>query len=144
MENTKYIKEEVTGAFNMAVATLTRIDKHLQQLRDLSFAPLLRGGKQEIKVNLVKSFYLAVAPLLKEEVATKYEWILGVKPNQKIKRVQDTNGQLITTNELTTFFDFSLELKLDKAISDLQRELQLEGNYLMAGKEDVRFSWKQS
>jgi len=144
MEYKKPESTEGTGAFNMAVATLMRIDKILQQLRDLAFAPVSRGGKQEIKVNLVKSFYLVSSPLLKEEIANKYEWILEVKPIQKTKRIQDINGQLITTNEITTFFDYDLELKLDKVISDLQRELQKEGNYLMAGKEDVRYSWKQS
>lgn len=130
-------QQEGTGAFNMAIATLMRIDKVLQQIRDLVFAPYGLPTKQSIKIELTKSLFQLSSPLLKEDIVKNYNWILELKP---IEASVGRHGR--ATGEKKAIFNYDLELKLNKAIVDIQRELQKEGDYLMAGKSDVRFNWK--
>jgi len=132
---------EGQGAFNMAISTLMRIDKILQELKEISSAPIPDGIKQEVKLNLVKSFYLNSAPLLKKEVREGFNWILEQRPDIR-KELSNNSSDRIETGNKRTFFNEELELKLDTLILDIQIALQEEGDYLMAGKKDIRFSWK--
>lgn len=127
-----------TGAFNMAVATLMRIDSILKEIKDLSFQPINSGTKQKVKIELVKNLWLNSAPLLKKDNHEPFTWILDQTPMYEFEL--DNIGR--RTGGKRFFFSQELEIKLDKAVLDIEMGLQEEGDYLMAGKNDLRFSWK--
>ena len=135
--NQNQSSDEGQGAFNMAISTLMRIDNILTLITNLTYAPYLKGTIQSMKIELVKNFWINSAPLLKKEVHENYKWIFDLKPSIAI--ITDTMG-----NEVRREAGFmeDIEIKLNKFVLDVEMELQKEGDYLMAGKKDLRFSWK--
>lgn len=129
--------DEGTAPFNMAIATLKRLDEILVQITIATCDPSLTlRERQPIKISLVKQFFLSCVPLLSTEVIKKYK-----------KRIQDLRPSIISIkidnirSEPRIIFNYNLENELDDILIDLQTELQKEG-YFMPSKDDPKFSWK--
>ena len=118
--------------FNMAVATLMRLDTILQQIRTLDYqSPFDSAGKQKSYLGLVKQFYINSIPLLKEEDAKKFRYLLklNIPSKTKIKSgVQKVNS----------YYNCNLDLKLNEALIEIQ---QLLRKYFMPKGKDLKHAF---
>lgn len=129
--------QETKAPFNMAISTLQRLDGILVEIRKVSADIFLPPSiKQATKVILVKEFFIQASPLLSTEIVSRYESeVLALKPKalQIIKMVSGHNQR---TNDTKEVYDGEIELKLDKILIQIQRELQKE-KYFMPPKKDL-------
>lgn len=114
--------------FNMAVATLMRLDAILQQIRTLDYSyPFDSPEKQKAYLGLVKQFYINSIPLLRNEDTDKYNYILRlqISRDKKIKSGSQT---------YSSAFDFNLDYKLNMILVELQQVLK---KYFMPKGRDL-------
>ena len=120
--------QDSEAPFNMAVATLMRLDAILQQIRNLhSRYPFDSPEKQKSYLELVTQFYINAIPLLKVEDATKSEGILFLKIEQK-KLIRNGVQRMIPQ------YSGGLDLKLNRFLIELQ---QLLRKYFMPKGRDL-------
>lgn len=123
--------QETEAPFNMAVATLMRLDSILQQIRNLNYLyPFDSATKQKTILELVKQFYINSVTLLKPENVQQFENILNLRVDEKIKIV---NGVQKTIPVYTP----SLDLKMNKILIELQ---QLLRKYFMPKGKELRIA----
>ncbi len=92
-----YVRQE-EAPFNMAIATLKRLDTILQQIRSLnSFSIINSVEKQDSHINLMQSFYINAVPLFEE----------NKKKKRKEKEKEDNSLKELETEIL----NFCLEKK---------------------------------
>ena len=97
-------ERETEAPFNMAIATLQRLDAILQQIRDLdSQYPIDSASKQKSYISLVKQFYINSVPLFKESKNVYGKKKKGGKKKDTTKKI----SLKVLQNEI-------LSLKLDK------------------------------
>ena len=103
--------------FNMAVATLMRLDAILKEIKMLHFryAPY-SSPKQNAHLNLAKEFYVNAVPLL-DDNAKDYEWILKESMNRKL---HVSNGN----QRYTEVYDSNKDVKLNTLVADIQLKLK--------------------
>ena len=110
---------EVDAPFNMAIATLRRLDAILIRIRILDDAYAFDSPeKQKSLIGLVKHFFINSTPLLKEEdVAAYKEKILPIdlKTSSKIK-----SG----VQSVIYIYDPELDIKLNGILIELQTKLK--------------------
>jgi len=134
-----YEKEdtEITQApFNMALDTLKRLSDILKDIRIFSTTlSINKGDRQEVKVSLVKHFFIQSTPLLEDTILKKYkDKILKLKPIYK--KIINKKGEVI---EIVPCFNPELDGNLDNIIIKLQVELQKKGHFMPKG--DVEGGW---
>jgi len=137
-------KEPKQGApFNMAVATLMRLDSILTDIKNVAMQGLSKESKinlpeaQRIKLNLIRQFFIQAIPLLKEEdIETLKTKLKGMVP----KGLDNKNRREKIGNSYSSF----AEEKMNDFIMEVQLKLQSSGNYFMPPKGDVRYGWKES
>lgn len=115
--------------FNMAVATLMRLDTILQQIRTTDYCfPFDCAEKQKSYLGLVKQFYINAIPLLDDTIAKKYSYVLELDiPNRA--KIRSGNQKLIS------YYSPELNLKLNKILIQLQQHLR---KYFMPKGRDLR------
>lgn len=125
MDDDKHYSE---APFNMAIATLMRLDTILQQIKLTDYMyPTDSAQKQKVYLGLVKQFYINSIPLLKETDVPRYEYILKLKTSM---RTQVTNGN----QKLIFYYNTKLDFKLNKILIELQ---QLLRRYFMPKGKDL-------
>ena len=117
MGDYRYWDEEVP--FNMAVATLMRLDAILKEIRNLNYLyPRDSAEKQKSYIELVKQFYLNAIPLLKDEDSEKYkEEILGMQIKKKA-------GIKSGTQTCSYIYDSKIDYRLNEILIELQQKLK--------------------
>lgn len=138
-------KEDAQGIFapfNMAIATLMRLDKILQEIKELVYSPYDLGTRQTLLINLVQQFYLNAVPLLPEILPEKFGWILEVKPEEK-EILHNTGFTTTSTGNKRLMYNSETELKLNKALQNMQIVLQNNEKLFMPSKRDPKHSWRE-
>lgn len=101
--------------FNMAVATLMRLDTILQQIRHLNYnSPFDSAEKQKAYLDLVKQFYINSIPLLPENKIGRFSFLLNMQLKSKAN-VKNSNTKLLLR------YDPSLNTRLDDTLIQLQK-----------------------
>lgn len=115
--------ETSPSAFNMAVASLMRLDAILRDIKETSKQTMNMGQAQHVKAKLVKDFFVQASVLFKDETKMKELW----------ERVKDLKPQWTSGGEGNLgkpIFNRDLDLKLDDIIIDTQSELQKTGVFM--------------
>lgn len=121
--------QEQEAPFNMAVATLMRLDAKLQQISYLDYKhPFDSAEKQKAYLNLVKQFYINSIPLLLEEDIKKFSKILQLDINSKSKIKSGTQ-------KVIPYYDKKLDNLLNMYLVDLQIRMK---RYFMPKGRDLR------
>ncbi len=135
-------REDNTAPFNMAIARLMSLSKTLDDVRDIYSHPEIPNEhKQQLKINLLRKFYIDASALLKEDVVEKHKAILDLKP-KTIPIINSSYGTSTRVQGKKVIFDFELEKELDNYFIKIQRELSSKGIF-MPPKNDPKFAWRQ-
>jgi len=125
--------------FNMALDTLKRLGNILFEIKQLSFNDeFTDSGKQIIKINLVKQFFLQSSPLLPKTIVGEFKKeILNLKPKM-IRIGEKSSYGAVNFIGSEPAFNWVLEIRLDELLIELQGKLQ-EQKYFMppAESEDM-------
>jgi hypothetical protein len=127
-----------SAPFNMALATLQRVDNILQKIMECSIMMADPYLSIFLKIKLTKQLYLASVPLITNK-ETKEELL---------KKVNDLN-KLISTNYSNVkkkniqVYQSNSELVIENVIEDIEEALQAD-KYFMPPKSDPKFGWKES
>jgi hypothetical protein len=114
--------------FNMAVATLMRLDAILQQMRSLDYQyPFDSVEKQKACLGLLKNFYIQASPLLSDTEQKKYSPILNLTIKQR-SRLKSGSQKLCAS------YDTELDLKIAKYLIEIQTTLR---KYFMPKGRDL-------
>ena len=144
----EYSTSKEPAIFNMALATLMRLDNILIKIRDISTgismgwmegrevdkASLLAG-----KIALARQFYLNASPLLKPDikVVLKKKMRFFVMPqNYRL------DNSLSSKRYQVEVYDLRLDIIIDNFVEEVEQRLQDEG-YFMPPKNDPRFAFKR-
>ena len=117
-------KEEVQAPFNVAIATLMRIDDLLKTYSSIIPKNLDFDG-DEIRHHrgiVIRDLIVQSAPLLKSEKTKELM--------EDFKKINKENEKFV-----------ELQLELDNLMIKVQQELQEAGKYLMPSAKDPRFNW---
>lgn len=113
--------------FNMAVATLMRLDAILQQIRNVCIIyPPHSVEKQRMHIELVKQFYINSITLLSDTEDADYKKLLKIE--MKVKSIIRNKVQMITE-----VYSKEIETELNKILIKLQ--LQTKKYYMPKGKD---------
>jgi len=136
MEEKNNEAESEKAVFNMALDTLQRLGKNLEEQKQLSYKyELPEYVLQAIKIGLVKQFFVQASPLLPEETVKKYrKEILSLSP-QRVNTYFRNGVSADKLLGLKPFYDKDLAVRLDEIIIELQMILQKE-KYFMPSYED--------
>lgn len=125
-----YDKErEIEAPFNMAIATLMRLDNILKQLTYLdTMYPRDSIEKQKIHLGLIKQLYINSASLLNETEIKNYKEVLELSLKQK-------TGIKAGSQKHNYIYDPKLELRLNEIAIELQQKLK---RFFMPPTKDPR------
>ena len=130
--------QEGSAPFNMAIATLMRVDKILQELAALSAMQFPDYSVYcQTKLKMIRQLYLAAVPLINDVEGKK-----GLK--KCLKKADSFFGTKVhpNTRKRSLTCDENTDEKLDIIVEFIQETLQKE-KYFMPPKDDPRFSWRQ-
>jgi hypothetical protein len=124
-------EEHEQAPFNMALDTLKRLGEILREIKMISVNPTLpREDKLEVKISLVKSFFINSVPLLEEKYIEKNkDNILALVSISKKIAHRTPYGSLKVVGYENSF-NPELDLKLDNLLVELQIELQKKGHFM--------------
>jgi hypothetical protein len=143
VEEKKQVLDRGSAPFNMAIDTLQRLGDILREIKDISADlndPL--ALKQVKKLNLIKQFFYNAVPLLPNKIVEAYEEkIINLNYSERAygEKMNAFNTKILGKIPV---YDVELEIKIDKLLVNIQKELQKE-KYFMPPKHDARFGWKQ-
>ncbi|MFA6201183.1 MAG: hypothetical protein WC679_12345 [Bacteroidales bacterium] len=129
-------RDDSKAPFNMAIDTLRRIGKILDEMAMVAADGLLSPAqKQFILVPKLQYFFFQASPLLKPEIVDKFkDQVIRLRPNQT--EVSITKGGITKKREIRLLYDPVLNDELNRLLIDIQRELQIE-KYFMPPKKDL-------
>jgi len=134
--------DENAAPFNMALATLERISKILIKTTENSTDPnILEDERQKNGLFLLKQLYINSAPLLKQPIVEKFEYVLKLEMKQVNLLGKHHSGSTYTKNK-TFIYSIELEIEINKALIYIQQELQRE-KYFMPPKYDISSGYDQ-
>jgi hypothetical protein len=117
---------ETEAPFNMAVATLMRIDIILKEIKNLSFKfPHNSAEKQKAYIELVKQFYINSVPLLGDAAEDYKKEVLGFQLSRK-RDIKSGNQKYIH------FYSHAKEERLNEILVDIQQKLK---KFFMPGRK---------
>jgi hypothetical protein len=140
-------KDEMT-AFNMAVATLMRLDETLKEIKKIGY--IIAAGQDEegemidkasflnIKISLARSYFLFADPILPQDKRDGLQEELDklkVPIKQIVSNSPDRPGKFNII-----YYDEKLDRDIDKFIIKINHILK---NYFMPPKNDPRFAMMQ-
>jgi len=150
MEDNKFKPaDKKEGAiFNMAIASLMRLDAMLNELKLISvgLTPDGRGKFMDAetqlvsKYKLVKQFMIQSMPLLnskenKQDIKESFDSIKFQTTNARVSQYKNEVRQVITNT-------FVVDNQLDDLVLLIMEYLQ-EEKYFMPSPKDARYGWKQ-
>lgn len=131
---------EEGSAFNMALATLERVNEILKEITlcSISTAPTQNAVWLLFrKYKLVRQLYLASVPLINNDEAKKSLKNQIVKLKNQFKQTEDER-----VHKVNLIYLEDTDEKLDDVCEKIQEALQKE-KYFMPSKADPRVSWRQ-
>ena len=124
-----YNEVDREAPFNMAVATLMRLDSILQQIKVMTITITNEKERQKAYLNLVKQFFLNAIPLLDDNVIKdKKKKIMDLTMKQGLIAKNGRQNRVISYSE-------SLEKELDNIMIELQQNLR---RFFMPTGKDLR------
>ena len=125
---------ESKAPFNMAINTLERLGETLNQIRRIEQEFMIpEATRQEMKIGLVKQFFVQASPLLLDHAAEKkaliQERVMVLEPKRLPRLVSNGTGASVVRGTKVVY-DFKLDQKLDALLIEIQDTLQ-EGRYYM-------------
>ena len=133
---------EGSAPFNMALATLERLSKILIRITEVAMVTEIPPEERQNKIlELLKQLYINSAPLLKEEIVKKYEYVLQLEMKKINLLGKHKSGSTFVTNKKYNYC-MELDIQINKALIGIQQELQKE-KYFMPPKYDVTSGWDQ-
>jgi len=137
--NDSFSNREIEAPFNMAIATLKRLDLILIQIRQLhsQYTPD-SNIKQKAHIDLVKQFYLNAIPLF--DVEKEKEKEDGKKSMKELgKEILELNmerkSKISNGNQsVGEIYSYDKEIRLNEIMVDLQFRLK---RFFMPGKKNV-------
>ena len=131
-------EDKKTPFFNMANATLERVDKILQQIASVSSNNEIPPAvKQANKISSIKILLTYSIPLSPKEFTTEFrKKILELQPKYLVRK--GVRGGC-TTHQEGYVFDKKLELELDNAIIEISETLQKKGFFMPSKDESSMF-----
>lgn len=138
-ENEETKEDGKSAVFNMALDTLQRLGRILDEIKNLQYkTEHTIHILQSIKVGLVKQFFIQASPLLPEKSVKKYQKdILNLIP-KVVELVRNRSGGGRERLGLVFRFDRDLEIRLDQILIELQLILQKE-KYFMPSEDEGDF-----
>jgi len=136
-----------SAPFNMAIATLMRLDAILTDIKNIAMEGLSKSSKinmqesQRIKFNLVKQFFIQSIPLLKKEQINSLKEKLN---NITFPELENNNLVNYKKQKIANSYNPTMDKKMNNFIINVQLKLQEAGNYFMPPKNDPRFGWKEN
>lgn len=128
-------RDGLAAPFNMAIATLMRINEILQNITQVSAMPLDPITISYTKYKMLQQLYLAAVPLI-ENVATKKKIKEEIFKMKSEFFIINHRGQ-----KKRNCYD-NTEERIDSIIETILEALQID-KYFMPPKNDPRYSWKQ-
>lgn len=124
-------KEYEQAPFNMALDTLKRLGEILREIKLISVNPIIDlEDKQEIKISLVKSFFINSIPLLEDNyIEENRDKFLELKPISQQVAEKTPYGSLKMIGNVNSY-NVDLNIKLDNLLVDIQIELQKKGCFM--------------
>jgi len=125
-----YRSSDREAPFNMAIATLMRLDTILQQLRNLGIMyPNDVPEKQKAHIEFVRQFFINAVPLLENEDTESYKKeILGLGLNVR-------SGVKSGTQFSKFIYDKNIEKRLNEILIEIQQKVK---KYFMPKGRDPR------
>ena len=127
--------------FNMAIATLKRLDVILQQMRNLdTLYPMKSIEKQQSQIASVKQFYINSVPLFKQKDKDKKP---GKEEQKELKELQSEILDLqvkmrVGVKSGTQVSRYIYSDKLEKRMNEIMIEIQTRlKEFFMPGKRDT-------
>lgn len=142
-----FVKNNIGGAgegtvFNMAFATLIRLDGILQEINQIdsisSSDPIMA---QSLKSNKIRSFFIQSSVLLPEPDVQKLRNNYLILQGKKTT-ISKMEGLGSSKQEIRRIYSPEYELELDNLLLDLLLLLQ-KNKVFMPSKADPKFGWKQ-
>ena len=130
-------RDETSAPFNMALATLERVNDILKKITEVSVEepnPYVLIMK---KCKLTKQLFLASVPLILDEAVKKS---LLAKVNALTTSYSMEHNKIRNKTNYTVGKD--AEKEIDVVIQKIEESLQKD-KYFMPPKSDPRFAWKQ-
>ena len=133
-------EEQESAVFNMALDTLKRLGTILSEIKGLAYkTEYSREIIQEVKIILVKQFFVQASPLLPADTIKKYQTeVLKLVPKTKVKY----SGGLMSAGKpkrIEVIYDGDLEIKCDEILIELQMILQKEKYFMPSAEEEGDF-----
>jgi hypothetical protein len=126
MKNKMPENRETEAPFNMAVATLMRIDIILKEIKNLSYRFSGNSAeKQKAYIELVKQFYINAVPLLGDEADKYKKEILGLQLNKR-RDIKSGNQKYIYC------YSPKKEERLNEILVEIQQKLK---KFFMPGRK---------
>ncbi len=142
-------ERETEAPFNMAIATLQRLDLILQQIRNLDVQfPIDSVSKQKSYISLVKQFYINSVPLFKEDKKKygnkkKDDKKEDTKKKESLKKLQDEILSLKLDKKRcirsgTQTYRYAYSEEKEKRINEILIEIQQRlSKFFMPGKRET-------
>ena len=113
---------EGEAPFNMAIATLKRLDVILVHITNLSYIyPMDSATKQKAYISLVKQFYINAIPLMDE---AEDEGMKKIKEDVLNFQVETKNNIRSGSQKRVFAFSPAKEKELDEILIDIQKKLK--------------------
>jgi len=136
MEENNEEREEESAKFNMALDTLKRLGKNLEEQKQLSYkTDYTMDERQAVKIGLVKQFFVQAAPLLPKETVEEYKKEILSLTSKIINLTRENYMEETKSAGTQIIYDQDLEIRMDEIIIELQMILQKE-RYFMPSSED--------
>ncbi len=133
-------KAKSSSAFNMAISTLERLSKILDDIKIVSVQTPIDQNKsgtgQHIKIEYVKQFYIQAVPLLKEPDEKSLKPKLDKIQPQYWKKTNPYDNHV----EYISKYNYKIECMLNNLLIEIQNCLQRDG-FFMPPKDDPRFAF---
>lgn len=135
-----------SAPFNMAIATLMRLDAVLTDMKKISMAIALsdsdgdKASSLAIKISLARQFYIFASPLIPDGKKEKIK--VSVNRINMPKGYKTNNDPINPQKYLTEYYSPNVDEMIDIFIIEVSEVLQKEG-YFMPSQKDVRFAMRR-
>jgi len=133
-------EEQESAKFNMALDTLKRLGKTLEEIKQLAYKiEYSIETRQAVKLGLIKQFFIQSSPLLPKDQVEKYkEEILSLKPAMvNVLKMGSMNNTLYSRTQI--IYNEKLEIRIDEILIELQMILQKEKYFMPPAEEEADF-----
>ena len=132
-------RDEGSAPFNMALATLERVNDILKQISISSVTILDLNNRNYVKYKLLKELYQTSVPLIdnkdtKDNLRKKINKMPSDHFKKRVNQVTKSWKLICKTDTEDT---------IDELVEEIQEALQLS-RYFMPSKHDPKFGWRES